>query len=151
MQTAVLELNLSTCANFGTRYSISNANIGLPQHLRWSFSWNQLTATNATKSFILDAAMVLDTSPCFFGKPSSPTGFITYLRCTVREGLFENIVTFTGRRVKKYENSSILDQGNPLRNPMTLRQKYEERIQEMSCFAQHYFQAKFKYFYRYLL
>ena len=60
-------LDLNTCTNFRIRYRVSEVNLGLPQlvnkmaiFVTFVDSW--MPQTNATGSFILDVAMVLDTS-----------------------------------------------------------------------------------------
>ena len=120
-------LNLITFTNFRIRHSILEAHLGLPYHLCWGSLWSFSVwklITNATKSFILDVTMVLDTTLCFFRKPSNATCFIIHFTmCSQIRALWNCCHVQRERDDKNMKICHFWARG-------FMSQKYEERVRK---------------------
>ena len=85
--------------------------------------------------------MVLNTSLCFFRKPSNVTCFIIYFNIYSQ---IRTNVTFKREGMIKIQKLSILGQG--VIWVMLLSQKYEDRVRKFFFLIQHYFQSELCYY-----
>ena len=85
--------------------------------------------------------MVLNTSLCFFRKPSNATCFIIYFNIYSQ---IRTNVTFKREGMIKIQKLSILAQG--VISVMLLSQKYKDRVRKFFFLIQHYFQSELCYY-----